>query len=169
MRLSLLLSIWCCAVILPVNMSGHALDSLLNQQANVRAGSRRLWVHLGSIYLLTALVMKLLWRQCREVAALRVAHMAGVFDQRSSVAAPGTGIRTAASSARSSFSGTAAESVTHIGSVVRKHDPHAGSAASAVAARSVLITDIPGTPSGTLLTAARSFIWGATVLRFLPK
>ncbi|GBF92769.1 hypothetical protein Rsub_05388 [Raphidocelis subcapitata] len=143
--------VWCIGVVLPVNFTGGALDDILAatgagadeeppviqlgpgksidslaseianntyvfssldklSMANVPAGSPRLWVHLASVWVVSLIAMRLLWRYSTEAVELRYRYLAQ--------SSPGC------------------------------------------ASRTVLVTDIPGPPDGTLLNRAFSIVNG---------
>lgn len=92
---------------------------------------------------------QMLARECREVAALRVVHLAGALD--------GAGGGGASSLRGGGISSSAAGA---------EHDGHRASGAASKAAarasiisRTVLVLDIPGTRRGTVLSAVRGLLW----------
>ncbi|PNW79626.1 hypothetical protein CHLRE_08g360564v5 [Chlamydomonas reinhardtii] len=93
------LSLWCLVAVLPVNLTGGAIDALMAGQAtngsspsnsssggsqykftdfdkyslsNVEAGSPKMWVHLVSMYVVAIFTMALLSRFNRESVLLRL-------------------------------------------------------------------------------------------------
>lgn len=162
--------------------------------------------------------LQLLWHQCKSVAALRIAYVAGVFDplrpddggtsSELEGDAPGTGSSnnlllpghmplTAAAAGEQKSRGSspgvhqeecqamaaepAAVSGQHEEQVEVTAAP-AGPGATyqadrvqlhpaalcSIVARSVIITDIPGTTSHTHLSRVRSALWSRTLARLLP-
>ncbi|KXZ45242.1 hypothetical protein GPECTOR_56g338 [Gonium pectorale] len=87
--------------------------------ANIAPGSRLMWVHLLSVYVLTAVTLAVLWSHSRGAVALRLMHVTR--------AAPGGSSHT------------------------------------------VMLRDIPGLEYGTRQAALRRWLAGAVLLRCLPR
>ncbi|GLC51875.1 hypothetical protein PLESTB_000558000 [Pleodorina starrii] len=139
------ISVWCLAVVLPVNISGHQVDVLLSappapeakinilghsssvydvsyfdrcSMSNIPSRSNKLFVHVFSAYVVTAIVLTILWRYNKEMTVLRILFLASA--------------------------------------------PKGGPS------HTVLVQDIPGTKYGTVPWALKKLL-STTLLRFLPR
>jgi hypothetical protein len=86
MLLFFLLSIWCCSVLIPVNLSGGYITEVNTSQnstfsdldklylSNIPSGSNKLWAHLVSVYVVTFVILTIFWKLASEVAQLRIKY-----------------------------------------------------------------------------------------------
>mmetsp|Transcript_6024 Transcript_6024/g.16044 ORF Transcript_6024/g.16044 Transcript_6024/m.16044 type:complete len:898 (+) Transcript_6024:96-2789(+) len=86
-----ILTVWCIITVLPTNYTDSEVDILLSQTTeasstynyefsgfdklaltNVQPGSHRLWVHLISVYVVSYVTLKLLWKNSCDCVLLRL-------------------------------------------------------------------------------------------------
>lgn len=89
------ISVWCCAVILPINVTDNYVNELIAKNKNKPSSQRvvysnidklyttnispksdRLWAHAISVYIITFIVLRLLWSFNNDLSRLRISFMA---------------------------------------------------------------------------------------------